>query len=219
LKNYENIKWTSTTYDEFREEHLNWTEMNEFYTKGTFKRSYNEKFEDIASKPIVVDGETYYPVILKDSMQYNDESFVQSNCVKGYVKRPDALIISLRKDNPDSKDRATIEFRISFDTVIELKRVQTLGRFNKQLTLEWEEAIMILDSKIGDLEYLFETPKIKCKIGYVEFESDSKFMENKFRTINQQLLNLYVLKSHILEWTDKRVNNINEIVIPGLEDF
>ncbi len=135
LKNYENIKWTSTTYDEFREEHLNWTELNDFYTKGTFDRIYNDKFESEVTKPIFTDGKTFYPVILKSSSEYNDESFIQSNCVKGYIKRPDALIVSLRKDSPDSKERATIEFRISFDTVIELKRVQTLGRFNKSLTL------------------------------------------------------------------------------------
>ena len=219
LKNYENIKWTSTTYDEFREEHLNWTELNDFYTKGTFDRIYNDKFESEVTKPIFTDSKTFYPVILKSSTEYNDESFIQSNCVKGYIKRPDALIISLRKDSPDSKERATIEFRISFDTVIELKRTQTLGRFNKQLTKEWEDILSLLDKRIDDLVYTFETPKIKCKIGYIEFTSESKFVDyNKIRP-NRPLMRFYDSSDNSLEWEDKRVNNINDITIPLLEEF
>ena len=219
LKNYENVKWTSTNYDEFREEHLNWTEMNEFYTKGTFKRIYSDKFESEVIKPIFTSNQTFYPVILKDSLEYNDESFIQSNCVKGYVKRPDALIISLRKDNPDSKERATIEFKISFDTVIELKRVQTLGRFNKQLTSEWDNILPILDERIDKLTYLFETPKIKCKIGYVEFVSDSKFIDNKITRSNRPLMRFFDSSDYSLEWEDKRVNNINDASLLLLEEF
>ena len=158
-------------------------------------------------------------MILKDSLEYNDESFIQSNCVKGYVKRPDALIISLRKDNPDSKERATIEFKISFDTVIELKRVQTLGRFNKQLTSEWDNILPILDERIDKLTYLFETPKIKCKIGYVEFVSDSKFIDNKITRSNRPLMRFFDSSDYSLEWEDKRVNNINDDSLLLLEEF
>lgn len=219
LKNFENIKWTSTTYDEFREEHLNWTEMNEFYTKGTFRRIYNEKFEDEVLKPIFMAGVTYYPVLIKDSTEYNDESFVQSNCVKGYIKRPEAMIISLRKDSPQSKERATIEFRISFDTVIEIKRVQTLGRFNKTLTDDWTDVLNRLDKRIDDIVHLFETPKIHCKIGYNEFQSDSKFVENIFKGIKRNY-SLYNYSNYDLVWEDNRVNNINENpVVRGLLDF
>jgi hypothetical protein len=219
LRNYENIKWASTTYDEFREEHLNWTEMNEFYTKGTFKRIYNDNFEREITRPLVVDDQTYYPVILKDSKEYNDESFIQSNCVKGYIKRPEAMIISLRKDDELSKERATLEFRITFDTVIELKRIQSLGRFNKPLTLEWERILAFLDKRVQDCIHLFETPKIKCKIGYLEFESDSHFNIEDNNKMNRRMRLLYGSDISFPEWSDKRVNNINDIGTFGLNEF
>ena len=69
------------------------------------------------------------------------------------------------------------------------------------------------------MTYLFETPKIKCKIGYVEFVSDSKFIDNKITRSNRPLMRFYDSSDYSLEWEDKRVNNINDVSLLLLEEF
>ncbi len=87
------------------------------------------------------------------------------------------------------------------------------------MTKEWEDILSLLDKRIDDLVYTFETPKIKCKIGYIEFTSESKFVDyNKIR-LNRPLMRFYDSSDNSLEWEDKRVNNINDIAIPLLEEF
>jgi len=44
IRRFEEVRWNSTTYDEFREEHLDLTEKNQYYTKGTFRRVYGDRF-------------------------------------------------------------------------------------------------------------------------------------------------------------------------------
>ena len=211
LRRFVEIKWKSRTYDEFREEHLDWTELNQFYTRGTFARVYSEMFKNEIQKPIVNGDKTYYPVLLLDSREYNDESFVQSNCVKGYIKRPDCFIISLRSESSDSKERATIEFRIgSKKGKLNLKRTQTLGRFNKQLPVEWDSVIDSLDTKVDECTKYFELPKLKCKIGHTEFESTSSFEESKNKNVSYGIV-ISLNDGEYLKWDDDRVENINTV--------
>lgn len=210
LKRFEPIKWKSRTYEEFREEHLDWTELNQFYTIGSFARKYSDKFVNEIKKPIVADGVEFYPVILLDSKDYNDESFIQSNCVKGYIKRPECFIVSIRKNSDDSKERATIEYRINDGDIYSLKRVQTLGRFNRSLDESWNEAVNRLDETINLNSIFFELPKIKCKVGHLIFESDSEFVDTNWPKIKSHTLIINLIKdNYILRWTDDRVNNVS----------
>ena len=211
LRRFVEIKWKSRTYDEFREEHLDWTELNQFYTKGTFSRIYSEMFKNEVQKPIVEGGKTYYPVLLLDSREYNDESFVQSNCVKGYIKRPDCFIISLRSEGVDSKERATVEFRInSKKGKLFLNRTQTLGRFNKLLNEEWSVVIDSLDMRVDECTKYFELPKLKCKIGHMEFESSSSFHEYNNKNVSYGMI-ISLNDGEYLKWDDDRVDNINTV--------
>jgi hypothetical protein len=206
IRRFEDVRWDSTTYDEFREEHLNLTELNQYYTKGTFRRVYGDRFEDYLTQPIKDGDNTYYPVILKTSKEYNTESFVQSNCVKGYIQRAEALIISFRKNDPESKERATVEYKILKENEIEIQRVQTRGRFNKDLDTDWEIPLQILDKKMFEsTEYnLFELPKIVCKVGNKEFISGSIF--EKPQSYNGLRYQMYVLNAtDILVWEDEKV--------------
>jgi hypothetical protein len=100
--------------------------------------------------------------------------------VKTYIGKPTSFIISLRKGFYG--DRATIEYYLSkTDDKIEVKRVQSLGRFNNKLDEEWNDILFKLDdivvSSVKDKR--FETVKIlkECKNG-VTLSSDSYWDDN-----------------------------------------
>ena len=168
------LRWMSeNNKDEFRQEHLDWTDKIQFYRQGFYNRFYPQYFVDMIQNKI---GE-YVPVLLTNSSQYNEESSTQSNCVKTYVGRPSSFIISLRKGYHG--DRATIEYNLTkVDDKVKIKRIQSLGRFNNRLGEEWNDVLFKLDevvlSSVKDKR--FETVKIskECKNG-VKLNSDSEF--------------------------------------------
>jgi hypothetical protein len=207
LRQFEPVKWDAKDYDSFTNEHMVLSDKISFYTKGTFERIYGEEFTNRVQEPLNIDGVTYYPILLKTSDEYNMESFIQSNCVKGYVDRAPSLIISFREGSQDSKVRATIEFTISEENkLFKLKRVQTLGRFNKGLDNEWKKPLMMLDLKIHQLisAKLFESPGVILKIGYKEFKSGSHFVDKPYY-VHGPMNSTQSLK--VLTWDDPRINN------------
>ena len=66
------------------------------------------------------------PVVLRDSYEYRDESYVQSNCVKSYIEHKDTCIISLRDENDN---RITNEF-IPMGKSKKMVNIQSRTRFN-----------------------------------------------------------------------------------------
>lgn len=164
LSSLENIKWKSNDLESFNIEHFEWGEKQYQYTYGESKRFYNQKFKKEVEKPIQLEFD-YYPILLTNSEEYFEESSVQSNCVKTYIKSPSSVIISLRKHNNDSKERLTIEFNIEYNKYgkIQLKRGQTLARFNQFYTDDWKPILEILDNRIDNLikNDIFELPEIE----------------------------------------------------------
>ena len=160
------LKWLSNNDDLFLKEHLEWTQKLDHYRNGTYERIYPEYSYDIIEQPIIDGSDVYYPKLLNDSVNYNEESIKQSNCVKTYITRPASIIVSLRKQNIESNERATIEYRVNkyFDD-IKINRGQSLGRFNNRLSEEWNEVLFKLDKIM--LSYIqderFETVQIKKK--------------------------------------------------------
>lgn len=184
LKSYgeTDLKWYSDGTDEkkFQNEHYQWSEKLDHYRKGTYTRIYPEFFYDRIEKQI---GE-YYPVILKSSEEYNKESFIQQNCVKGYIGKVSSMIVSLRKGDIESSTRATVEYRIIKLThlqTIKPERVQTLGKYNQLLDPSWNEVLFNLDEIVLSCyqDKNFEPVKISkvCANGTV-LKSDSHFDEN-----------------------------------------
>lgn len=178
----EEIRWYSTSIDEFRQEHLDWTDKLQHYIQGTYYRIYPEYMMNEVVKPITCDGETYYPVLLTNSSLYNNESQQQSNCVKGYVGRVSSIIVSFRKGDVESDSRATIEYQLSKEEdKIKVKNVQCLGRFNSSLTSEWYKPVEILNERMNKIvkDKRFDTVKLKkvCTNG-VELFSDSEWKDN-----------------------------------------
>lgn len=185
INRFEPLKWNSYDYESFNQEHVDWTEKNSYYTKGTYERIYSESFVKGITKEIKLEGETFLPMLLTKSDEYNMESLIQSNCVKTYIKKAPSVIISLRKDSEDSKERATIEYRIrKKEDVLKLERVQTLGRFNNKLSDKWSVPIKILDENINKLitDKKFELPKLIITYFNGESETDGVFLEG-----NQEL--------------------------------
>jgi len=151
LKLYEpNIKWMASddNRSDFRHEHLDWTDKLQSYRQGTYYRQYPDYTYTVISKPITSGDGVYYPVVLDNSKNYNEESAIQSNCVKTYIGKAGSIIVSLRKGGVDSDERATIEYNMTkglLNESVRISRVQSLGRFNKGLPENWNDVLLKLD--------------------------------------------------------------------------
>jgi hypothetical protein len=181
------VRWMAeNNREEFRQEHLDWTDKLQFYKQGNYNRIYPQYFVDMLQNKI---GD-YIPVLLTNSREYNEESSTQSNCVKTYIGKPASFIISLR--NGVYGDRATLEYYLSkTEDKVEVKRVQSLGKYNNKLGEEWNEVLFKLDkivvSSVKDKR--FETVQItkECKNG-VTLSSDSYWDHgNKLRWTHKNI--------------------------------
>lgn len=178
LKNLEPVQWNSNTYEKFTEEHYEWAEKIGSYQTAQYTRFYNKDFKQIVEKPIY----NYYPVLLVDSKQYNVESFVQSNCVRTYADKPASIIVSIRQNDNENKERASVEYKITGDeNSVILKRVQSLGRFNKSLDETWDDILRILDERMDYCldNNIFELPTFEVKVGNKILKSDLIFSDQK----------------------------------------
>lgn len=166
LKEYgENVKLKAKTDNEFTEEHSRFSSILQSYKNGLVYRFYNQDFVDRVQMPIF-DKENYYPIILTTTEEYNQESAVQNNCVKGYSDKASSVIISLRKGDPSSKERATIEYHCTKKSnKITLKNIQCLGRFNKDLSEQWNYVVEKLDDRMKILgsSNVFTLPEMIVK--------------------------------------------------------
>jgi len=167
----------------FRQEHLDWSDKLSFYKKGHYQRVYSQSFFE-STKNFKFENEEYFPKLLTDTLEYNLESSIQSNCVRGYIGHASSIIVSLRKNSEISEDRLTVEYRVSKAPNLALyyiNRVQTRAKFNTQPDESWIGPLQILDSMVELLvrNKKFETYKLKKKCANgVELESDTHFDEN-----------------------------------------
>jgi hypothetical protein len=140
------ITWKATNIHEFNEEHSKLASKVEYHKKGFYVRIYPKNFTDLIEMPIVTEDDLFYPILIKDTDEYISESTVQSNCVKTYIGNPSSYIVSLRRDDKNSNDRATIEFYLTkFGTDVPYFRIkQALGKYNQSLSQLWEPAIQKL---------------------------------------------------------------------------
>lgn len=189
LKRYGDTEtlWKSDGNDEkfFREEHLDWADRLEHYRRGHYERIYPKVFDEVI-RNFDYDGNEYFPVLLLNSTDYNNESTTQSNCVKGYIGRCSSLIISLRKGNQDSDDRLTVEYSIHKLPDVKwvvIKRIQTRARFNSEPSSEWNQPLHLMDCMMNEIALSpdFSPPKLSktCSNGVV-LESESHFEENGY---------------------------------------
>ena len=138
-KHGEIVKIKAKNLDDFNDEHEEWSKLVASYKTGIIERYYGEKQNEI-EKTIICDKDMFFPVILKGTTDYENESMLQKNCVRTYAQKPDCLIISLRKNNPISEERLTIEYQFRKNEIL---NVQTRARFNKMAGEEWLSLIHI----------------------------------------------------------------------------
>jgi len=190
----EDFKMNFTNRHDFNHEHYEITELLEKFKEGKVTRIYNEEFIREVEEPIYGFNIDYYPVVLTSSLQYNEESKTQSNCVRTYVEYPECIIISLREGSWYGNVRATIEYKI---TKKSLDRVQTRGRFNANLNEIWDVPIEILDNRI---EMLFKKGKFDLPKLIKEF-SNGRVIERYALFVNND-----EMKSIHPKW-DKHIPN------------
>ena len=107
----------SKTITTFQIEHNNWSDLLHRFQKDKFVNYiyYQQFLETIEQPQIIINEndqkETYYPVILKTDLEYEQESTIQKHCVKTYINYYNSIIISVRKDDKSNLDRVTCEYR------------------------------------------------------------------------------------------------------------
>jgi hypothetical protein len=149
----EDVKFKFTNISSFNLEHEEFSRLLQSYRKGEVERYYGDV--DSLETPIEHQGETYYPVLLRKTMDYEKESQHQRNCVRGYSERPDCLIFSIRKDSTDGDDRITVEYRYKIDEIL---NVQERARFNETPSLEFSQVAKI---QLANINLLYKLGTLK----------------------------------------------------------
>jgi hypothetical protein len=163
----ERWKMKFNDYQSFDIEHYQLSETIQSYKKGFVTRDYGVKFKKEVEQPIYsIDGVDYYPCLLLDSNNYNDESITQHNCVRTYVEKPSCFIISLRMGDYFSKNRVTIEYQIRKNEIL---RVQTRTKHNKDVESQlWNIAINILDERVN---FLYKNNVFKLPTMIIQYKN------------------------------------------------
>lgn len=179
------FKMKFTCRESFNNEHYDLSELINSYKKGDITIHYGDSAVKKIEEPIFgPDGIDYYPVVLLTSKDFNEESQIQSNCVRTYVERPNMMIISLRQGSSNSEDRATLEYRFRRNEII---RTQSLGKFNKDLSPRYGMPLEVLNLRLKELyrKDILHLPKMvkNFKSGRV-IERNAIFKENENKINN-----------------------------------
>jgi hypothetical protein len=150
----EDVKFKFTNISSFNLEHEEFSRLLQSYRKGEVERFYGDV--DSLETPIAHEGETYYPVLLRKTEDYEKESQHQRNCVRGYSERPDCLIFSIRKGSTDGDERITVEYQYRKNEIL---NVQERAKFNELPSDEFSQVARIQLANIN-LMYKLGTLKL-----------------------------------------------------------
>jgi len=177
LKAYgEKVSLNSKNIDDFVTEHANWSVLISSYKSGYNVRSYNHEFVEGVQKSIFdYTGVEYTPTVLLTTDDYTNESAYQNNCVRTYIDKCSSVIISLR----NGYERATIEYMLTYlpkANLLQIKRIQSLGKFNKHLSEIWNPVLEMLDTQVG------------MSMKKYEFTSEMKTSYINGKTVNRKMI-------------------------------
>ena len=150
----EDVKMKFNNMDELISEHEEWSRLIQSYRTGEVVRYYGEV--DVLETPIIYNDETYYPVLLSKTEDYEKESQHQKNCVRTYSQRPDCMIFSIRKGSPIGEERVTVEYQFRQREVL---NVQERARFNGKSPFDFSEVARVQLANIN-LMYKLGTLKL-----------------------------------------------------------
>lgn len=150
----EDVRMKFNNMDELISEHEEWSRIIQSYRTGEVERYYGE-INDLET-PIIYNDETYYPVLLNKTEDYEKESQHQRNCVRTYSQRPDCMIFSIRKGLPTGEERITVEYQFRQREVL---NVQERARFNGKSPFDFSEVARVQLANIN-LMYKLGTLKL-----------------------------------------------------------
>ena len=102
---------SSITFENFLEEHREISKLYKKIKKGyIIEICYEENTIKNIEKPISYNDIIYKPIILKNSDDYDEESYHMHHCVNSYTNKNSSIIVSLRKEA--TTDRVTCEYNI-----------------------------------------------------------------------------------------------------------
>ena len=141
----EKVKIKAKNMDEFTEEHSDWATKLHYHESNTRTvLIHDETLIKAIPERIKVKDVGYYPVLLKNDLDYFKEGQHQTSCVSTYVSQKDCYIVSIRKGGPDGGERATCEFRYKGKSLNPQNRLKRNG----SLTNDWEEVISQFKTKL-----------------------------------------------------------------------
>jgi hypothetical protein len=150
----EDVRLKFTNMSSFNLEHEEFSRLLQSYRKGEVERFYGDV--DSLETPIEYEGETYYPILLRKTSDYEKESQHQRNCVRTYAERPDCIIFSIRKGATYGDERITVEYQYRKNEIL---NVQERAKFNELPSTEFSQVAKIQLANIN-LMYKLGTLKL-----------------------------------------------------------
>jgi hypothetical protein len=166
----EDVKLRFENRSQFNEEHEEFSRLLTSYSRGEIERYYGEI--DSLESPILHQGETYYPVLLRKTIDYEKESQHQRNCVRTYAERPDCMIFSIRKGSDNAEERITVEYRF---TKNEILNVQERARFNEMPNETFSEVAKI---QLANINLLYKIGTLKLPKMIKKYRSGKVIEQN-----------------------------------------
>jgi hypothetical protein len=201
----ENVKFKFTNISSFNLEHEEFSRLLQSYRKGEVERYYGDV--DSLETPIEHEGETYYPVLLRKTADYEKESQHQRNCVRGYSERPDCLIFSIRKDSTDGDDRITVEYRYKIDEIL---NVQERARFNETPSLEFSQVARI---QLANINLMYKLGTLKLPKLIKKYRNGRTIeQESTFRSLEHEGTRVIAMTPHWDTYTPELQNWQNDIL-------
>ena len=157
---YPDMMLRAKNWQEFHNEHLELSRLDRLIKKGSvIEYVFDEKLILMIEEPIKVwelDGiypsmekyRMYYPVLLKQEMEYSEEGSHMHHCVASYSNKEISIIVSLRADSVIGGERVTNEFDVRDKTCTQSRY------FCNQVPPEhFEDALDALKRRISKYKY------------------------------------------------------------------
>jgi len=175
----EDVKLKFTNVSSFNLEHEEFSRILQSYKKGEVERYYGDI--DSLETPIEHEGETYYPVLLRKTMDYEKESQHQRNCVRTYAERADCLIFSIRKGSTDGDERITVEYQYKKNEIL---NVQERARFNQMPSSDFSQIARI---QLANINLMYKLGTLKLPKLIKKYRSGKVIeQESTFRSLEHQ---------------------------------
>lgn len=145
---FPNVDANATTLDNFKREHLEFSKLEMLVNKRKYTSLiYDELTINTIETPIIDGDIVFYPVILKNSIDYLFEGKHMHHCVGGYINDQSSIVISIRMNSKNDAERITCEFGIA------TKKLRQAKYFTNQNPPPiFHSALEILIKRITEIE-------------------------------------------------------------------